>query len=236
MCNLCATSPNTAPATKKCVILWLSSTFFWLYYSATLIFSPPNTAPATTLLFFLLLFLDSTIFLLLFLDSTILLLYYSLTLLLFYSTILWLYYSFTLRCPSCIGNFSTKLPLTSCAVYTSPKVFSCHKIIILPRHENWHPNITATSPSIALQKKVTLQRQLHYILSLPRKATLQLHAMLPLPPKVTLQHHCNFTKQCPCNEKWHWNFTKYCVCHEKWHCDWTIAWVNYSWTVYSLAE
>ena len=41
-----------------------------------------------------------------------------------------------------------------------------------------------------------------------------LHQVLRLPRKVTLERH---HKYCACHEKWRLNVTKYCACHEKWH-------------------
>ena len=57
-----------------------------------------------------------------------------------------------------------------------------------------------------------LHSNLHQILHLPRKVTLDLYQVLHLPRKVTLDLHQVY---CTCHEKWHLTFTKYCTCHQK---------------------
>ena len=63
-----------------------------------------------------------------------------------------------------------------------------------------------------------LHSNLHQILRLPRKVTLELTNTAP----ATKSAHLNFTKCCACHEKWHLNFTKYCACHAKDSHTWVV--------------
>ena len=107
---------------------------------------------------------------------------------------------------------------------TSPRAFSIVKYNVSRPilHSNLHQvlrlprKVTLERHQVLrLPRKVTLER--HQVLRLPQKVPLELHQVLRLPRKVTLELH----KNCACHEKWHLNVTKYCTCHEKWHLNFT---------------
>ena len=89
-----------------------------------------------------------------------------------------------------------------------PRAFSIVKYNVLRPilHSNIHqvlrlPRKVTLEPHqiLHLPQKVTLE--LHQILHLPRKVTLEPHQVLHLSRKVTLELHQNLTKYCTCNEK-----------------------------------
>ena len=61
-----------------------------------------------------------------------------------------------------------------------------------------------------------LHSNIHQVLRLPQKVTLDLHQILPLPRKVTLEPHMKRHLQCAEQQMSRSNLTKYCACHEKW--------------------
>ena len=61
-----------------------------------------------------------------------------------------------------------------------------------------------------------LHSNIHQVLRLPQKVTLDLHQILPLPRKVTLEPHMKRHLQCAEQQMSRSNRTKYCACHEKW--------------------
>ena len=89
---------------------------------------------------------------------------------------------------------------------SSPRAFSMVKYNVSRPilHSNLHQ-------VLRLPRKVTLE--LHQVLHLPRKVTLELHQILHLPRKVTLELH----QVLHLPRKVTLDFTKYCACHEKWH-------------------
>ena len=150
-------------------LLSFYSTILWLCYSFT------------TQFFYSTITLLCYAFTLLFFCSTILWLYYSFTLLFFYSSILWLYYSFTLlyfdtifllydhlallfntlRC-SCLGSFSTQLPLIICVFVCIYVCICIHMYLFMhpPTEEDKQSKLPVSRSLTSLFTKMSLPSML----------------------------------------------------------------------------